>query len=151
MTWIPFKSVSGVIFEIVPCKDCLPGHLVKLLLSSVQNEMFAHQTTVLSRNHCAKVFAQNLNFKLTLTFQNRIIYNVWQKCLPITEYRHTTFKNNVKKWIFVKFLGWNLHVFLLKMRSAFKTVRVFISRAKIISIQTMVEKPVAVFKWKHST
>ena len=33
-------------------------------LSSVQNEMFAHQTTVLSRNHCAKVFAQNLQFQI---------------------------------------------------------------------------------------
>ena len=40
-----------------------------------------------------------------------------------------------------------LHVILRKMRSAFKTVHVFITRVKIISIQTIFKKnPVAVFE-----
>ena len=97
---------------------------------------------------------KSLNFKITQTFQNLVSYNVGLKCAPNTKYRCATVKTS-KYDFFVIIFDWNLPVCQLIMRRAFKADRVFISRVKIILIQTMVENLVSVFEfvfeWKYST
>ena len=64
---IPRKKTLNIFNLNVSCQSTSLHFVWKEnmdILSSVQNEKFAHQTTTLSRNHDAKVFAKNFKFQI---------------------------------------------------------------------------------------